>query len=95
MENGKERFGLFSLGLFQKLPKKEKCFFFLVTFHFVHTEGNTTPKCLSFFLTSLHKMNYLQHIQLVGGGTKSLPIGEKVDYLMCVFAPTQQHLAPQ
>lgn len=37
-----------SLGLFQKLPKKEKCFF-LVTFHFVHTEGNITPNFLSFF----------------------------------------------
>lgn len=81
-----------SLGLFQKLPKKEKCFFW-VTFHFVHTEGNITPK-FYLFLTSVHKMNYLQHIQLVGGGT-SLPIGEKVDYLMCVFAPTQQNLAPQ
>lgn len=89
MENGKERFGLFSLGLswtFPKVTKKGKMIF-LETFHFVHTEGNITPK-FYLFLTSLHKMNYLQHIQLVGRGT-SLPIGEKVDYLMYFFAPTQ------
>lgn len=74
-----------SLGLFQSYQKRKNAF--LVTFHFVHTEGNITPK-FYLFLTSLHKMNYLQHIQLVGRGT-SLPIGEKVDYLMCFFAPTQ------
>lgn len=84
----------FSLLDFSKSYQKRKNAFFFGNFSFCSHRRKYYPKMFIFFLTSLHKMNYLQHIQLVGGGT-SRPIGEKVDYLMCVFAPTQQHLAPQ